>query len=316
MRSSSWITETQCNMQDGPVPIIAGDNEDRGKCPVCGMAVRMERNSIGRALQYTPRLAGEDVAQVLPPQDKETAEKLKKLRAGKKTVALVGLAPTSCSLAPFEDKDVEIWALNETHAFPQWFKRWNRWFQIHESKAWRRYVAKRDVRGHYKWLQQYHYGDFESRDQPELNDWTEPGDFLYVSRTTGVKHIWSGERWEPIKHIYMQYHQNEIPNSVAYPLREVNQEVFSLFRRGDKKVRYYTSTFAYMMGIAIIENFDRIEIYGFEFSDDIEYVKQKACAEFWIGFALGRGIEVYTPPNNQIMWSSLYGGNEQGAGWW
>jgi hypothetical protein len=101
--------------------------------------------------------------------------------------------------------------------------------------------------------------------------------------------------------------------------------VFKNFRRGEMKVKYFTSTFAYEMGIAVIEGrhpdymdkkpFERIEIYGFEMADEIEYVKQKACAEFWIGYAMALGIEVYTPPGCQILYSGLYGGNEQGAGW-
>ena len=115
--------------------------------------------------------------------------------------------------------------------------------------------------------------------------------------------------------IYMQYWHELVPKSVDYPLHEVVQEFFKDFRRGDAKVKYFTSTFAYMMGIALLEKFERIEIYGFEMADDIEYVKQKACGEFWIGMALGRGVEVYTPSSCQILYSDLYGGDEQGAGW-
>jgi hypothetical protein len=238
------------------------------------MAVRIVRRIDGYADHYEALITGEDVAKVLPPQDPETAKKLKELRKGKKTVALVGLAPTSCSLAPFDDEEVEIWGLNEAHAF-SWFTRATRWFQIHNSESWKRYIAKRDVRGHFQWLKK--------------NPWDIP--------------------------IYMQYHQDIIPKSIGFPLHEILDIVFPLFRRGDSKVKYFTSTFAYMMGIAVLEDFKRVEVYGFEMADDIEYVKQKACAEFWIGFAMGRGIEIYTPPGNQILYSALYGGNEQGAGW-
>jgi len=238
------------------------------------MAVRIARRVDGYADHYEALITGEDVGAVLPEQDPKTAKKLRKLRKGKKTVAIVGMAPTSCSLAPFDDEDCEVWLLNEAHAFP-WAKRATRWFQIHETKSWKRYIAKRDVRGHATWLKE------------------NPLDIP----------------------IYMQYPRAEVPKSVGYPLHEVVDMVFPLFRRGDQKVKYFTSTFAYMMGIALLEGFERIEVYGFEMSDDIEYVKQKACAEFWIGFAMGRGIEVYTPPHNQIMFSDLYGGSEQGAGW-
>ena len=256
------------------IPLLTAHEDNRTSCPTCGMAVRIVRRVDGYADHYEALITGEDVAQVLPPQDAETAAELRELRKGKKTVAIVGMAPTSCSLAPFEEEDVELWMLNEAHAFV-WATRATRWFQIHESKSWKRYIAKRDVRGHADWLR------------------TNPLDIP----------------------IYLQYYKEEIPKSVGYPLHEVVEKVFPLFRRGKDEVKYFTSTFAYMMGIAILEDFERIEVYGFEMSDDIEYVKQKACAEFWIGFAMGRGIEVYTPPHNQIMFSELYGGDEQGAGW-
>ncbi len=268
------------------IPMIRMGDDDRGNCPTCGMACHIVRRTYdGEADHYEAMIVGEDVARVLPTQDPETAAQLREERKGKKTVAIVGLAPSSCSLAPFDDPEVEIWALNEMHAFPQWFKRATRWFQIHDTESWHRYIAKRDVRGHANWLR------------------TNP---LNIP-------------------IYMQYYNEEVPQSIGYPLHEVVDLVFKDFRRGNTKVKYFTSTFAYMMGIAMLEGhepdkpdvkpFERIEIYGFEMSDNIEYVQQKACAEFWIGYALGKGVEVYTPPNCQILWSALYGGSEQGAGW-
>lgn len=306
------------NVRNDLIPVLVGDNDDRTHCPVCNMSIRMERVAYQKDVieRYVPRIIGEDVAQVLAPQDPETAKELRKLRKGKKTVAMVGLAPTSCSLAPFDDDDVEIWALNETHAFEQqWFKRWDRWFQIHDSKAWKRYIAKRNVRGHYDWLKRYHYGEFGSREQPRQHEWQDLNDVQ--KEEDGVKYILVDDEWQRLKPIYMQYWNSEVPNSVEYPIREVSDLAFSNFRRGNHKVKYFTSTFAYMMGIALLEGFERIEIYGFDMADDLEYVRQKACAEFWIGLALGRGVEVYTPGhhNNQILFSTLYGGNEQGAGW-
>ena len=258
-----------------PIPMIVGGEKDTTNCPTCGMAVRMVRRVYDdEADHYEALIVGEDVARVLPPQDPETAAKLRELRHGKKTVAFVGLAATSCSLAPFEEEGVEIWGLNEAHAFP-WMKRADRWFQIHATESWKRHIAKRDVRGHFDWL--------------KANPWDIP--------------------------IYMQYYHPLVPKSLDYPLHEVVGEVFKNFRRGDEKVKYFTSTFAYYAGIAVIEKFERVEIYGFEMADDIEYVRQKACAEFWIGYLMGRGVEVYTPPQCQILYSTLYGGNEQGAGW-
>ena len=142
------------------IPVVqALTYDDNTNCPTCGMAVRVIRRVTGEADHYEAILTGEDLARVLPHQDPKIAAKLRKERKGKKTVAIVGLAPTSCSLAPFDDPDVEIWCLNEAHAFPEWLTRWDRWFQIHDTVSWHRFIAKRDVRGHADWLKEKHHAD-------------------------------------------------------------------------------------------------------------------------------------------------------------
>lgn len=232
------------------------------KCPVCGMPVRVIYRSNGAADHYEPILAND--FDNLPEVDTKTKEYLRELRLGYKTVAMIGTATTSCSLAPY-DEDVEIWACNEEHAF-KWMKRATRWFQMHKSLSWKREVAKRGVIGHYEWLKE---------------------------NPLGIP-------------IYMQYKHDDIPGSVEYPLREAC--VFlDKFRRGNDKIKYFTSSFAYMIALALMEGFERIELYGFEMSDDEEYIEQKACAEFWIGLAMGLGVEIYTPPNCQILNGKLYG---------
>jgi len=86
------------------------------------MAVRIVRRVDGYADHYEALVVGEDIGGILQTQDPVTAQRLRDLRKGKKTVAVVGMAATSCSLARFDDEDVEIWCLNEAHAFP-WMKR-------------------------------------------------------------------------------------------------------------------------------------------------------------------------------------------------
>lgn len=234
------------------------------RCPTCGMAVRIIRREDGSADHYE-HLQPVEIDEFLLPQDPTTAERLRQLRAGKKTVALVGMASTSCSFAPFNDDGVEIWCLNEMHEFP-WMLKWDRWFQIHSSKYFKRDIAKRGVEGHYDWLQKKH-------DRP----------------------------------IYMQFRHDEIPDSVEYPLIDITEEFFSIMWKGEFKFKYLTSTFALEMALAIYKGFARIEIYGFDMSPDEEWENQKSCAEFWLGVANGRGIEIYLPPNNQLLEGKLYG---------
>ncbi|GAG28902.1 unnamed protein product, partial [marine sediment metagenome] len=105
-------------------------------CPTCGMAIRIIRRADGQADHYEA-LNQETVSDKLEDVDEETSNKLKLLREGKKTVAFVGMAYTSCSLAPYNDENVEIWGVNEQHVYP-WMKRWDRWFQMHTKKYYER----------------------------------------------------------------------------------------------------------------------------------------------------------------------------------
>ena len=240
------------------------------RCPTCGYPVRIIYRDGTHADHYEP-IIDHSLHKTLMPADEETLEKLRKLREGKKTVALVGMAPTSCSLAPFNDQTAEVWGLNEAHAF-EWMKSWDRWFQPHKPKDFTRdldahRVHERGyVKGHFDWLKQKHG-----------------------------------------KPIYMQYKYDYIPDSMEYPLVEVVERFFGKIRKGDEKVKYFTSTFAYMLALALYEDFERIEIFGFEMSGNDEYAPQKAGSEFWIGMAMGLGKELHLPPKSQLIWGPLYG---------
>jgi len=245
------------------VPLRKDRAGDIRNCPVCGFPVRVVRRDGGYADKYAP-MVYEKLEESLPSESPEIAKKLRELRKGKKTVAIVGMAPSTCSLAPWEDKTCEIWALNEMHAFP-WVKRITRLFQMHPRWSFTREVAVRNVKGHFDWLQQKH----------------------------GFP-------------IYMQFKHDDIPDSVEYPLHEVKALLGNLWK-GDAHPSYWTSTFVYMIALAVLEKFERIEIYGFEMAGMDEYGPQKACGEAWIFYALGHGIEVYLPKVCQMISGPLYG---------
>lgn len=61
---------------------------------------------------------------------------------------------------------------------------------------------------------------------------------------------------------------------------------------------YFTSTIAYTICYAILQKVDRIRLYGFEIwsgSDANEYEYQRPCVDFWLAFAISRGIKVEVP---------------------
>jgi len=99
------------------------------------------------------------------------------------------------------------------------------------------------------------------------------------------------------KPIYLQKKYKYIPDAVKYPLDEVMSQVSD----------YLTSSFSFMISLAMLEGFERIEIYGFEMGTHTEYHYQKAGAEYLIGMARGMGIEVYMPENSTLCKGQMYG---------
>ena len=102
--------------------------------------------------------------------------------------------------------------------------------------------------------------------------------------------------------ILMNKHYDEIPLSIEYPLEEMLQKVTA----GKK---YFCSSVSYMLALAIAKQPEEIGIWGVSLvGEHLEYVHQKANAEYLIGVAEGRGIKVFIPEKSPICKSThLYG---------
>ena len=92
------------------------------------------------------------------------------------------------------------------------------------------------------------------------------------------------ENW--LKHatipVFMRQVYPQFPTSIRYPF----EKAYSL-----AGMRYFTSSPAYALALAILQERRKISIHGIELVDR-EYETQKDCLAFWIGFAKGRGIDV------------------------
>jgi hypothetical protein len=126
-------------------------------------------------------------------------------------------------------------------------------------------------------------------------DFTRPGNHNYEDYP----------KWIREKHpfeIMMQEREDKYPSSVKFPMEEI------IARFGNESL-YFTSTAPYMIAHALLEGYNRIEMYGFEMAADEEYSNQKPCAEFWLGVAIGCGCEIYLPPGNPLLGKEmqLYG---------
>lgn len=73
--------------------------------------------------------------------------------------------------------------------------------------------------------------------------------------------------------------------------------------------RYLTSSIAYMLAMAILEDVDEIGVWGVDMAtDDSEYFYQAPCFEHWRGIAHGKGIHVRLPPQcPRGKWKWTYG---------
>ena len=123
-------------------------------CPTCGALTRIVRRTDGQA-DHIVHLGAEEVVKYLPDIDPDVDAYLRVKRNDKRTVAIVGFAISSCSLAPYGDERVEIWTLNEAHEQP-WMKRADRWFQMHKRDFFEREENLFGKTEHLAWLKEEH----------------------------------------------------------------------------------------------------------------------------------------------------------------
>ena len=96
--------------------------------------------------------------------------------------------------------------------------------------------------------------------------------------------------------VYMNAVHPHYPSSVRFPI-EATMDYFGQGGRLD----YYTSTVAYMLALAIMEEFEVIGVYGIDLIAKQEYMDQKPCTEFYLGWAMAKGVRLEIPPESALM---------------
>lgn len=197
----------------------------------------------------------------------------------RKKIAICGFASSSRWAVPVDDPDWDIWLLNQ---LGRHVRRGDRTFDIH--RAW----------------------------NAELVPGTEgdgPESYRGFFRACGIP-------------VFLIEREPDIQTSVRFPIERLIEKF---------GVDYFTSTIAFMTALAIDEidaaveqrmrqappnglasawdvhelarsiyNEYTIGIFGVDLVVGDEYFWQKACAEFWIGTALSRNIEVMLPPQSAL----------------
>ena len=204
--------------------------------------------------------------------------------SGRKKFAICGFASSSRDMIPVHDPTWEVWGLNQLYRH---IKRADRWFDIH-----------------YYWEQEVVPGTDGGFDDPK-----------------SYRH-WLARCGMPV---YMHHVVAEIPTSVRFPLERLVAR---------HEADYFTSTIAFMVALAIDEIDVRVDaavkqlvkdtskkvlerldlraeqkrlyaeytigVFGVDLIVGEEYFWQKACAEYWLGLASGRGIQVLLPPTTAL----------------
>jgi hypothetical protein len=83
--------------------------------------------------------------------------------------------------------------------------------------------------------------------------------------------------------VFMIDQYEDVPKSEKYPL----MEIFEAFPNAE---RYFTSSVAYAIALAVYKGYKVIEVYGVEMETQTEYGPQRTGVAYWVGFAAGKGI--------------------------
>lgn len=120
-------------------------------------------------------------------------------------------------------------------------------------------------------------------------------------------------RWEIFRDrprpypVYFLEEYPEIPNCRAYPLDRVLKECFENLYIGDERVEHMSSSFPYLLALAVLEGYNPVYAYGWEFGSDTEFRYQREGAMLLTGWAMGRGVKVIWPEDNLVFPRTLYG---------
>jgi hypothetical protein len=178
-------------------------------------------------------------------------------------IAMIGTAPSSRMLAPYNDPSWTIWACSpgNMNALP----RVDVWFELHSNLLW---------------------PEHESYGKPYI-EWLKLQKFP----------IFMQERW-PTTEGTMVPLSSIVPKAVAFP----KDEMVALF--GDD---FFTSSFTWMMALAIKMGATEIALYGIDMASRDEYIRQRPGFFFFRYLARQHGIKVSAPHESDIMQSpALY----------
>jgi hypothetical protein len=110
--------------------------------------------------------------------------------------------------------------------------------------------------------------------------------------------------------VYMRPEDGQVvPNAQPFPVVDILRD----FRP------YITNTVSWLIALAIAMEFREIHLYGIDMAQDAllhaEYRAQRPSCEYFLGYAEGKGIEVFVSPASDLLKATHLYGIEDGGVW-
>lgn len=197
-------------------------------------------------------------------------------------IAIIGSAVSSTLLAPFDDPSWAIWGCSPG-AFAQIAsKRSDVWFELHR---WMPYLPGQSG-------------------APGTRPWLSPEYTTFLKQYKGPVFMTDPRNMKidaPWQVLYERDHKvhESIPNSVPFPFQQL------ITKHG----RYhFSSTIAWMLAFAIEQKPKAIGLFGVDMAAGEEWAYQRPACQHFVGMCKQLGIQVYLPPESDLMRpSTMYG---------
>lgn len=106
---------------------------------------------------------------------------------------------------------------------------------------------------------------------------------------------WLGRCPVPVYIPPQAYPDLRIPQAVRFPLERIEHTYVQAMQP------FWACSFAYMIALAMLEGFEAIGLFGFEFGSPREIIAERANVLFWAGLAAGRGHPLVIPPDSTLV---------------
>jgi hypothetical protein len=178
-----------------------------------------------------------------------------------KKIAIVGKAPSSRALAPYQDDQWEIWGLSDLALNTGDCPRWDRWFELHDLES-----------GFSRWNEPY-------------KKWlgSEHGKPIYTQELASQIPCSVVYPRQEIKRAFGPLVRNELGEPSHYYTNSVAWMLALAIHEGASEVGLW--------GVDMAQHGEGLRS---------EYAHQRPSCEYWIGVAAGRGISVTIHSNSDL----------------